>query len=190
MSAEAVLRQARHAEACGLDSVWLFDHLLTPVTLTSRYPYDVTYPLRAEEPILDPLGILGVLAGATARIQLGTEVFVAPYRHPIVLGKALATIERFAPGRLVCGLGSGWMQEEFEALGVPFAAAGRAWTSTSPRFARSGRAPPPGSTATSTAGSPRASTRHRPSRCRSSSADTRRAPGRARSASATAGRRS
>ena len=124
MSAEAVLRQARHAEACGLDSVWLFDHLLTPVTLTSRYPYDVTYPLRADEPILDPLGILGVLAGATARIQLGTEVFVAPYRHPIVLGKALATIERFAPGRLLCGLGSGWMQEEFEALGVPFAARG------------------------------------------------------------------
>ena len=124
MSAEAVLRQARHAEACGLDSVWLFDHLLTPVTLTSHYPYDVTYPLRADEPILDPLGILGVLAGATERIQLGTEVFVAPYRHPIVLGKALATIERFAPGRLVCGLGSGWMQEEFEALGVPFAARG------------------------------------------------------------------
>ena len=113
-----------HAEACGLDSVWLFDHLLTPVTLTSRYPYDVTYPLRADQPMLDPLGILGVLAGATARIQLGTEVFVAPYRHPIVLGKALATIERFAPGRLLCGLGSGWMQEEFEALGVPFAARG------------------------------------------------------------------
>jgi probable F420-dependent oxidoreductase len=124
VSAEAVLRQARHAEACGLDSVWLFDHLLTPVTLTSRYPYDVSYPVRAEDPILDPLGIIGVLAGATSRIQLGTEVFVAPYRHPIVLGKALATIERFAPGRLVCGLGSGWMQEEFEALGVPFAGRG------------------------------------------------------------------
>jgi probable F420-dependent oxidoreductase len=124
VSAEAVLRQARHAEACGLDSVWLFDHVLTPVTLRSRYPYDVAYGLRPEDPILDPLGVIGVLAGATARIQLGTEVFVAPYRHPIVLGKALATIERFAPGRLICGLGSGWMQEEFDALGIPFAARG------------------------------------------------------------------
>jgi probable F420-dependent oxidoreductase len=124
VSAEAVLQQARHAERCGLDSVWLFDHVLTPVTLTSTYPYDITYPLAAEDPILDPVGILGVLAGATERIQLGTEVLVAPYRHPIVLGKALATIERFAPGRLLCGLGSGWMREEFDALGVPFAARG------------------------------------------------------------------
>jgi probable F420-dependent oxidoreductase len=124
VSAEAMLRQARHAEGCGLDSVWLFDHLLTPVVLRSHYPYDVAYGLRPEDPILDPLGVIGVLAGATSRIQLGTEVFVAPYRHPIVLGKALATIERFAPGRLICGLGSGWMQEEFDALGVPFAARG------------------------------------------------------------------
>jgi probable F420-dependent oxidoreductase len=124
VSAEAVLRQARHAEACGLDSVWLFDHVLTPVTLTSRYPYGATYGLAPEDPILDPVAVVGVLAGATTRIQLGTEVLVAPYRHPIVLGKLLATIERFAPGRLLCGLGSGWMREEFDALGVPFAARG------------------------------------------------------------------
>ena len=51
-------------------------------------------------------------------------MLVAPYRHPIVLGKVLATIEQFAPGRLLCGLGSGWMREEFDALGVPFAGRG------------------------------------------------------------------
>ena len=124
MSAEAVLRQARHAEACGLDSVWLFDHVLTPVALTSRYPYGAIYGLKPEDPILDPVAVVGVLAGETTRIQLGTEVLVAPYRHPIVLGKLLATIEQFAPGRLICGLGSGWMREEFAALDVPFAGRG------------------------------------------------------------------
>ena len=51
-------------------------------------------------------------------------MLVAPYRHPIVLGKVLATIEQFAPGRLMCGLGSGWMREEFDALDVPFAGRG------------------------------------------------------------------
>ncbi len=104
--------------------MWLFDHVLTPVTLTSTYPYDSRYPLVAEDPFLDPLGVIGVLAGATSRIQIGTQVLVAPYRHPIVLGKVLATIEQFAPGRLICGLGSGWMREEFDALGVPFAGRG------------------------------------------------------------------
>ena len=123
-TASRVLAQARHAEANGLDSVWLFDHVLTPVTLTSTYPYDATYPMDAADPFLDPLGVIGVVAGATARIQIGTQVLVAPYRHPIVLGKVLATIEQFAPGRLLCGLGSGWMREEFDALGVPFAGRG------------------------------------------------------------------
>ena len=124
VTAARVLAQARHAEEHGLDSVWLFDHVLTPVTLTSTYPYDATYPLAAEDPFLDPLGVIGVLCGATSRIRVGTQVLVAPYRHPIVLGKVLATIEQFAPGRLLCGLGSGWMREEFDALGVPFAGRG------------------------------------------------------------------
>ena len=123
-TAAGVLAQARHAEENGLDSVWLFDHVLTPVTLTSDYPYEATYPLAADDPFLDPLGVIGVVAGATSRIQIGTQVLVAPYRHPIVLGKVLATIEQFAPGRLLCGLGSGWMREEFAALGVPFAGRG------------------------------------------------------------------
>jgi probable F420-dependent oxidoreductase len=124
VTASRVLQQARHAEANGLDSVWLFDHVLTPVTLDSAYPYDSSYPLVADDPFLDPLGVIGVIAGATSRIAIGTQVLVAPYRHPIVLGKVLATIEQFAPGRLLCGLGSGWMREEFDALGIPFAGRG------------------------------------------------------------------
>lgn len=119
--AASILRVAREAERLGFDSVWMFDHLLTPVALESKYPYAKggAYPLGAGDPFYDPVATLGVLASATTRVRLGTSVLVAAYRHPIVLGKALATIERFAPGRLVIGVGAGWMQEEFEALGVP-----------------------------------------------------------------------
>ena len=121
-NASDVLDVARTAEKLGFDSVWMFDHLFTPTDLDSKYPYsrDGSYAMSANDPFYDPLGLYGVLAGATERVRIGTGVMIAAYRHPIVLGKALASIERFAPGRLVLGLGRGWMQEEFDALGVAF----------------------------------------------------------------------
>jgi probable F420-dependent oxidoreductase len=117
-----ILEVARTAERLGFDGVWMFDHLFTPSDLDSKYPYsrDGAYALSAEDPFYDPLGLFGVLAGATERLNLGTGVLVAAYRHPIVLAKTLATIERFAPGRIRLGVGTGWMREEFDALGVPF----------------------------------------------------------------------
>ncbi|MCC6215090.1 MAG: TIGR03619 family F420-dependent LLM class oxidoreductase [Polyangiaceae bacterium] len=120
--AGSIASVAAAAERLGFDSVWMFDHLLTPAELASSYPYAKggAYPLTARDPFFDPVAMLGVLAGSTRRVRLGTNVLVAAYRHPIVLGKALATIEQFAPGRLVIGLGAGWMAEEFAALGVPF----------------------------------------------------------------------
>jgi probable F420-dependent oxidoreductase len=120
--AAAILEVARAAERLGFDAVWMFDHLMTPVDLASKYPYsrDGSYLITARDPFFDPLGLFGVLAGATSRIRIGTGVLVAAYRHPIVVAKALATIERFAPGRIVLGIGNGWMREEFEAVGVPF----------------------------------------------------------------------
>ncbi|MFP5352376.1 MAG: LLM class F420-dependent oxidoreductase [Actinomycetota bacterium] len=125
-NASDVIDVARAAERLGFDSVWMFDHLFTPTDLDSKYPYsrDGSYAMSADDPFYDPLGLYGVLAGATEKVRIGTGVMIAAYRHPIVLGKALATIERFAPGRLVLGLGRGWMEEEFEALGVGFAKRG------------------------------------------------------------------
>jgi probable F420-dependent oxidoreductase len=120
--AESILAVAKKAEELGFDAVWMFDHLFTPSALESLYPYsrDGSYALSAADPFFDPLGLFGVLAGATEKVRIGTGVMVAAYRHPIVLGKALATIERFAPGRIVLGLGSGWMREEFEAVGMAY----------------------------------------------------------------------
>lgn len=119
-TAEGILEVALAAESLGFDAVWAFDHVMTPVALSSQYPYARSYPIGPADPIFDPLALFGVLAGKTSRIKLGTGVLIAAYRHPIVLAKVLASIERFAPGRLVLGLGAGWMREEFDALGVSF----------------------------------------------------------------------
>lgn len=125
-NAEDILLVAKAAERCGFDALWMFDHLFTPADLGSKYPYsrDGSYALSAADPFFDPLGLFGVLAGATERIKLGTGVLIGAYRHPIVLAKTLGTIEQFAPGRIVLGIGTGWMEEEFLALGVPFARRG------------------------------------------------------------------
>lgn len=121
-SASGILEVATAAERLGFDSVWMFDHLFTPTGIGSKYPYtrDGDYPMSADDPFFDPIGLFGTLAGATERIKVGTGVLIPAYRNPIVLGKILATIENFAPGRMILGIGAGWMKEEFDATGVDF----------------------------------------------------------------------
>jgi probable F420-dependent oxidoreductase len=121
-SAEHILASATAAESLGFDSVWMFDHLFTPVGMESKYPYtrDGSYPMTPDAPFFDPVGLFGVVAGATQRVKLATGVLIPAYRHPIVLGKVLATVENFAPGRIVLGAGAGWMKEEFDAVGVGY----------------------------------------------------------------------
>lgn len=115
-----VVRFARAAEALGFHSVWTFEHLFTPVELRSKYPYtaDGSYGIAPDHALVDPVGLLGVLAGATSTITLGTAALIPAYRHPIPLAKALTAIEVLAGPRLLLGLGTGWMEEEFRAVGI------------------------------------------------------------------------
>jgi probable F420-dependent oxidoreductase len=117
-----VLEIARSAEAAGLDSVWVADHIVLPPRTRSRYPYsrDGTTVFKPEDGFLDALTTLAVIAGATERIRVGTSVLVLPMRQPLPVAKAVATLDVLSGGRLVLALGTGWLREEFDALGVPF----------------------------------------------------------------------
>jgi probable F420-dependent oxidoreductase len=108
------LEVARQAEALGFDSVWVTDHLLVPRT------FDIIY----RDNMLEPIALLSHLAAVTQRVRLGTSVIILPYRQPIIVAKMLATIDQLSHGRLIFGAAVGWMEEEFNALGRPFAERG------------------------------------------------------------------
>ncbi|HEY7295016.1 MAG TPA: LLM class F420-dependent oxidoreductase [Dehalococcoidia bacterium] len=114
------VRVAVAAEELGFDSVWVHDHIVMPVSIDSRYPYNESgvAGFAWRQDIYDPLAMLGAVAAATSRVEIGTSVLIVPYRNPLVLAKMLATIDQIAHGRLRLGVGVGWMREEFEALGI------------------------------------------------------------------------
>ena len=121
-----VLEVARAAEESGLDSVWVADHIALPATTSTRYPYsrDGSTSFKPEDGFLDALTTLAVIAGATERVRLGTSVLVVGIRHPLALAKAVATLDVLSEGRVVLGIGAGWLKEEMAALGVDYATRG------------------------------------------------------------------
>lgn len=117
---------ARRLEGAGFDSLWTSDHLAMPVASRSAYPFsgDGTIPWPVDRGWSEAVVSLAIAAAATERIELGTAVLVAALRHPLVTAMQLATISLEAGGRLALGIGAGWLAEEFEAVGVPFAKRG------------------------------------------------------------------
>ena len=134
---EVLLPFARRMEALGYDSLWASDHIVIPYAIASRYPYSATgdFPLPPATNFLEPLTALALVAGATERIRLGTTVLVLPHRHPVLTAKILATLDHLAPGRVILGAGVGWMREEIEMFGVPYARRG-AWSDEAIRVMR------------------------------------------------------
>lgn len=121
-NAENLVRLARRAEARGADSIWVSDHLVAPVEVASVYPYDkrpAPKPgvMGVIEEFFEPLTTLSFIAGATERIRLGVSVYVVPYRNPVVTAKMVATLDALSRGRVIFGVGVGWLREEFAALG-------------------------------------------------------------------------
>lgn len=119
---DVILKIAAKAEALRFASIFVTDHVVLPVsTARSVYPYSASgqFPGGGRQDYLEPLVMLGYLAHATRRVRLGTSVLVVPYRHPLTVAKMLATVDQLARGRVILGAGTGWLREEFEALGAP-----------------------------------------------------------------------
>jgi probable F420-dependent oxidoreductase len=114
------LAVAEEAERLGYDSVWVHDHVVMPSGVTSTYLYNATgdSPFRTDQHIYDPLAVMAAIAARTERVEIGTSVLIVPYRNPLVLAKTLSTIDHISRGRVVLGIGVGWMAEEFAALGI------------------------------------------------------------------------
>jgi probable F420-dependent oxidoreductase len=123
---EDSLEVCRVAAAAGFESLWGGEHVIMPTSIESAYPYtpDGKIPAEPETPIPDPLIWLAFAAAAAPGLRLGTCILIVPQRNPLILAKELATLDRLSGGRVELGLGVGWMKEEFDALGVPWARRG------------------------------------------------------------------
>lgn len=108
-------RVAAAAEAAGFESLWTGEHVVLPD------PQAPPSPAPPETPMLDPAVALAHVAAHTRTLRLGTGIVILPQRNPLVLAKELASVDVVSGGRLVFGLGAGYLKAEFDALGAHFA---------------------------------------------------------------------
>ncbi len=116
-------------EACdehGVESVWTVEHVVVPAGYESTYPYsrDGRMPGGEQSPIPDPLIWLTWVGAHSREVLLGTGVLILPQRNPVVLAKEVSTLDQLSGGRVQLGIGVGWLEEEFDAIGVSFAERG------------------------------------------------------------------
>lgn len=128
-----LLNIARSADEAGFDSLWLGEHLVLPWGYESSHPTHVEgqasppgdnpFPTVVEPTteLTDPMVALSAAATLTRRIRLATGIYILPLRHPLVTARSAATLHDVSGGRFMLGVGAGWLREEFDALGVPFA---------------------------------------------------------------------
>jgi probable F420-dependent oxidoreductase len=137
---ETIARVARAAEAAGFESVWTAEHIVLPD------PQVPPSPVPPDTFLLDPTAALSFVAARTERLRLGTGIIILPQRNPVELAKELATVDVVSRGRLLFGLGAGYLEPEFRAMGIPFEDRGARtdeyidaikvlWTEAKPRFA-------------------------------------------------------
>ncbi len=145
--ADGIRRFVQRAEALGFESVMAGDHILLPTGGTNQYPYtaDGSFQRPVDEPFLETMTMLGFMAACSETIRLGSTVIILPYRNPVVQAKMFASLDVLSNGRMICGVGVGWLEKEFETLGVPYRERGamsdeyleifrRLWTQADPEF--------------------------------------------------------
>src|SRR4051794_13508041 len=141
---EAPPALCREAEVRNVASLWVSDHVVFPRTKTGDYPSG-RFPFESDLAYMEPVVMLAAAAVLTERARLGCSVFILGHRHPIVMAKMLSTIDVLSNGRLICGVGVGWWEEELSLLGVPFKRRGKQademlqvfktlWTDDHPHF--------------------------------------------------------
>ena len=113
---------AQAAERFGFESIWTVEHVVIPQDYQSPYPYSPSgkIPGSEEVPIPDPLLPLAYAAAITKTLRLATGVMILPQRHPLYVAKEVATLDVLSNGRVILGIGSGWLKEEFDSLGLDF----------------------------------------------------------------------
>ena len=118
---DTIMAVAQRAEALGYTHLGVADHLIVPMQTGVRYPYtaDGVWPGAPTGECFDCIATLAFLAGCTQRLKLLTSVAVVPHRPAVLAAKLFLTADVLSGGRVIAGVGTGWMREEFEALGTP-----------------------------------------------------------------------
>jgi probable F420-dependent oxidoreductase len=132
MGARELVDLSEAADEMGFDTLWLGEHILHSVGYRSEHPTHGSAAHRhhtgpivdPHTELIDPLVALGAAAARTTRLRLATGIYLLPLRHPILTARAAATLHELSCGRFLLGVGAGWLREEFDALGVPFAGRG------------------------------------------------------------------
>jgi len=122
VDAATLTQFAQRLEQIGCESAWVSDHVCWPAEIESKYPYtdDGSFAPAPDMGWLDPIGTQLFVAGVTSRLRLGFTVLILPYRQPVATAKQLATLDVLSNGRLILGVGIGWMAEEAAILGMPW----------------------------------------------------------------------
>ena len=119
VKSEDLIRFVQQAEALGFYCVTVADHVIVPKNISIPYPYTIDGKYPGTGYHLETLVTMSFLAGATERIRFLTSVMIAPYRNPVITAKMLASLDVLSQGRVIVGLGVGWMKEEFDNLKAP-----------------------------------------------------------------------
>ncbi|MFZ2175463.1 MAG: TIGR03619 family F420-dependent LLM class oxidoreductase [Rhodococcus sp. (in: high G+C Gram-positive bacteria)] len=128
MTGPDLLELAICADQLGFDTLWLGEHVFHPLGYGSDHPTDGTQAhshhigpiIDTATELTDPWAVHAAIAATTSRIKLGTAVYLVPLRHPLMTARTTITVQELSGGRVLLGVGAGWLEEEFTALGVPY----------------------------------------------------------------------
>jgi probable F420-dependent oxidoreductase len=116
---DSLIRIAQKAEELGFQAISFSDHIVIPEKIGAPYPYTADHKIGFPPECLEQLTALSFLAAKTKNVRLLTSIMVVPHRNPLVAAKMLATLDVLSGGRVIAGVGTGWLEDEFVALGLP-----------------------------------------------------------------------